>query len=240
MLCMYAIKPFIKRIACLTVEAGVKLITDDETALINAVVDRKYNLVERLLEYQVDVDERGSHNMTALMWASIHSNIEIVKLLLKQPLIDVNVQNDFGKTALMLATRYDIYVALLEYKANMDLRDEDGKTALMKAIPDGNADVPKLLIDAGANVNIADRNGRTALMYATNATIAEHLITHAANIDAQDTHGDTALMRASRIGLVHIIELLLMFGANHAIRNKDGKTALELASYNARLLLLKL
>ena len=55
---------------------------------------------------------------------------------------------------------------LLERRADVGARDEQGQTPLMKAAKHGNYPVAKLLIDYGADVNASDQLGGTALKYA--------------------------------------------------------------------------
>ena len=56
---------------------------------------------------------------------------------------------------------------LVNSGANMDLQDELGVTALMKAIAKGNKKIVSILVDAGADVMKQDENNFSALDYAT-------------------------------------------------------------------------
>jgi len=49
------------------------------------------------------------------------------------------------------------------------------------------------------------------------------------NVDYQDVHGSTALHYASQCGFPAICKFLLSKGAKAKLKNKDGKTAKDLA-----------
>ena len=57
-------------------------------------------LVERT---DTDVNTRGPYGHTALMVAVLHSKVGAMDELLKHPKIDLNIEDDFGRTALSLA-----------------------------------------------------------------------------------------------------------------------------------------
>ena len=54
--------------------------------------------------------------------------------------------------------------ALIKRGANVNARDKDRATALMRAIVNGHEDTARLLIKSGADVNLKDNEGTTALM----------------------------------------------------------------------------
>jgi ankyrin repeat protein len=119
--------------------------------------------------------------------------------------VDINFKNKYGFTALMYADRPILVFVLIENGANPDIRDEQGKTALMRAIDHGLIDVAKSLISNGANVNIRDNNGRTALMYAVSSAgtglalstdFIGSLIKGGANVNLADNSGNTPLLIA--------------------------------------------
>src|SRR5262249_33474306 len=99
---------------------------------------------------------------------------EVVALLLAQPGIKVDAQDQEGDTALMLAARHgslDIVDLLLKAGANPNLatgiipdaaNTRFGCTALMSAARYGYLDIVQLLLKAGANPNLKNNRGETA------------------------------------------------------------------------------
>lgn len=80
-------------------------------------------------------------------------------------------------------------------------KDDNGKTALMKAAENSSPEVVKFLIDVGADVNAKDNQGETALMkaakdcwYTDNVKI---LIDAGADINTKDNKGETAWYKAA-------------------------------------------
>jgi ankyrin repeat protein len=51
---------------------------------------------------------------------------------------------------------------LIEMKADLDIQDEDGWTALMYAAVEGHAALVSAIVKAGANKNVKNVDGRTA------------------------------------------------------------------------------
>jgi ankyrin repeat protein len=155
---------------------------------------------------------------------------------------DLNVKNETGRTALMLAALNPgkgvaAIPILVQKGVNLDVRDNDGNTALMIAFEAGNDKASKLLIDAGANLDIRDNTGKTALMLAAEKgefDVVDALIVAGANLNIRDNAGKTALMLAAAKGLVDLVRILIVAKANLNIRDNDGKTALMLAAEEGR------
>ena len=104
----------------------------------------------------------------------------------------------------------------LQAGADVDDKDSDGRTALMRAAGVGDADCVRLLIEAGADVEDKDSGGRTALMRAAryNHTDCVRLLIEAgADVDDKDSDGWTALMRATEEGDADCVRLLIEAGA---------------------------
>ena len=126
-----------------------------------------------------------------------------------------------GRSILCKETR-KICVNLLIYNgADVNIFDEDGKTALMcAAAAVGNETVVRLLINAGADVNIADNQGRTALIEAAstprveNEPMVKALIDAGADVNIADNWGRTALTEAAFEGNFQCMKLLLKEGAH--------------------------
>jgi ankyrin repeat protein len=95
--------------------------------------------------------------------------------------------------------------------AEVDARDDDGKTALMHAVLLGETKTAGMLIDKGTSVDAKDDFGRTALMLAAEngrTETAEMLISRGAGLDARDNWGGTALTLAARYGKTGTAEAL--------------------------------
>ena len=140
----------------LLVTRGAQVNVRDEmgqTALVHAVDRGDVEVVDALLQAGADAsipDEKGA---TALLYAlqepspynregSPEQRIEAARLLLKSKIRDVNAQN------------------------------ENGETALMRAVALGQIEVVRSLLDQGANVNLYDVLGNTAAVLAYEKDVA--------------------------------------------------------------------
>ena len=148
-----------------------------------------------------------------LLDATESGNIRRVQELLDSG-VDINIVNDYGMTALMLASMYehiDIVRLLLEKGAGVNIRDEGGYNALMWASVRGYTDIARLLLETGANVNLQNEDGYTALMLASVSGITEIvrlLLEKGADVNIRDENGDTALSQALYRGYTEIVALL--------------------------------
>ena len=141
------------------------------------------HVVELLLKNEADpnIQTTGTKmiGLTALMFACVVSNVEVIKLLLKAK-ANPNQQQTDGMTALMFEAKQGhphIVQQLLEYGADPNISDRSGRTAIhyimmlydrqpSKMMSD-KLEILQLLIARGINLNIKDRNGKTALMAAS-------------------------------------------------------------------------
>lgn len=79
-------------------------------------------------------------------------------------------------------------------------RDEDGLTALMRAVDRNNGEVVEVLIAAGADLNAVDGEGQTALHYAAycdHTELAGLLVTFGADLEVEDKDGFKPLQAAT-------------------------------------------
>ena len=107
-------------------------------------------------------------------------------------------------------------------------------TPMLGAFKFGDTDVIRTLLDLGAPVDFADGNQITMLSRSVlnhELELAKMLIARGANVNATDKLGMTPLLWAasSDFGDAAMVELLLKSGAKADAKNRDGRTALELA-----------
>ena len=137
--------------------------------------------------------------------------------------------------------RADCVKILRDAGADMTLADdEDGNTALMAAVDNGDNDWVKMLLDAGADADqFSDHHGCTALMLAAehgSADCVKTLLAAGADADkAGDYDGWTALMFAAEHGSADCVKTLLAAGAEtDKTTPRDSWTALMSAAENGR------
>ena len=113
----------------------------------------------------------------------------------------------------------DIVKTLLAHRADVNAKDNEGKTALFTAAGKGAAQVVRVLLDVGADVSGKRNDGLTALMNAAmyGATdIVKVLLEKGADVNARtnDKSGNvSALNLASRAQKADIVQLLINAGA---------------------------
>lgn len=116
-----------------------------------------------------DLNASDENGWTALHIAAREGNVEIVRLLLAQPGIEVNSMNKWKSTPLMIAAgsgNLAIIDLLLRHpRTAIDMQAEYyRRTALIEAAVRGHISVVKALVAHGANVNVADKTGRNSAL----------------------------------------------------------------------------
>lgn len=115
---------------------------------------------------QVDEDSR-----TALQYAAMNGNLQIIALLVKAK-ARLDVKDKLGNTALLLAVdRGQVEAAklLLDVGAPVDAENKNGMTALMVAASRGDLDCVRILLANGASPTKTDYTGRDAAGWAADS-----------------------------------------------------------------------
>lgn len=115
-----------------------------------------------------DIDARGAHGMTPLLWAVVQRERRAVTALLAAG-ADPDLSDDDGHPSLQWALRDRddrMLRALLAHGADPDARTHLGEPVLLLAIDEDRPHYADLLLDAGADVNAATRSGDTAALRA--------------------------------------------------------------------------
>ena len=119
---------------------------------------------------------------------------------------------------------------VLKKKPDLEMRDDEGKTALMMAAYNEDNVAAELLISAGADVNAQDNMLNSPFLYAGangNVALLKMCLEHGANFKIYNRYGGTALIPAAEKGHLEIVEILTKvpdFPIDHI--NKLGWTAL--------------
>jgi hypothetical protein len=127
----------------------------------------------------------------------------------------------------------EIAETLLNFRAKINVRDDNRQTPLMRLDEDASVDLVNVLIRYGAKVNLFDKDKNTALILAARSAkpeVLRVLINHGANLNAQNSEGRTALMEAADADNLENVRALVEAGANINLKDNDGETALDLTT----------
>jgi ankyrin repeat protein len=194
-------------------------------AVLRAAIDKSdEEVVELLLARGVSV---ATTNKTG--WSVLHgvSNERIAKLLLENG-AEVNYVAINGQTPAHKAATTgmaDVLATLLDWGADITLRDEFGSTALIAAGSSYigiQAEAVRLLLRHGADANACNDDGETVLHYAVldnEPRLVEDILNHGIDASISSRRGGSALHFAVYKGYADIVKLLLAHGADLELRH---------------------
>ncbi|MCP4135544.1 MAG: hypothetical protein GY754_31535 [bacterium] len=207
------------------------------TELFEAVKKNEIEKVKKILSEGIDIDIKNKAGESALVLAilndhfktadfliSKNANISIEDKFASVPLNDILLKGNMKQVNYLVSkgatvNDYTIFAAarnsyysdkmirvVLEIGGKIDFRRGDGYTPLILASYNGNQLSVKQLIKSGAKLNIKDNNGWTALMHASNYYYEQN-----------------------KERFINVVRQLLSAKASVKIKNKEGKTALDIA-----------
>ena len=169
-----------------------------------------------------------------------HGYMHLIELFLNKG-ADVEARDKLLKTPLHYACENGhalVVKTLMENRADPFEKDNCGRTALHYAIYSGQTDVLAILTMSNEGiVHIKDHAGRTPLHHAVfmesnQILLISKLISHGADVNAVDNDRRTPLHHAAEAGKPRVIPILVQNSALTAVKDKFGKTPLELAANN--------
>ena len=152
---------------------------------------------------------------------------------------EINVRDVQGQTPVMIATyqhNTDIVRALLQAGADVNIRDNIKENPLLHAGAQGWLDILRLAIESHADTRLTNRFGGISIIPASErghvAVVRELLTRTDINVNHVNNLGWTALLEAILLsdgGKAHqqIVQLLIDYGADVNLADKDGVTPLQ-------------
>ncbi|BFZ23453.1 hypothetical protein BsWGS_26492 [Bradybaena similaris] len=200
----------------------------------------KAEIARVLLENGASVHAKTIDGTTPLMLAARLEGHEVTLQTLLDHGTDCSDKDNDGNTALMHAMMTcspKNAMFLIQFMKNntylLNLRNNEGFSALMCDVSRGACTDVSELIDGGADVNITDVDGNTVLHLAATTSMSQSnmraMINAGCDVNYQNNQGVSHLMLAVRMCDIAVVSTLLSLGADvNAVSHKDAsKTALS-------------
>ena len=221
--------------------------TDGLSPLLFASSSGHLDIVKMLVEAGA-VCVTNNNDATCLMLASHSGHTETVRFLAGLKDVDVNqVHEKDGFTALHCAGqqgRGDVVEVLIDAGADIEAKNDVGRSPLLFASSSGHLDIVKMLVKAGAGVCVTDNEGDTCLIFATyfghTETVRYLVGLKDVDVNHADNNGFAPLFVAVQEGHGDVVQVLIAAGADIEAKNKVGRSPLLLASSLGNLDIVKM
>lgn len=150
-----------------------------KTALVEAVEKKHMDLADTLLSAGAQASIADSRGRTVLFPAAFRCDTVMLQKLLDANADPLAKAKQVG-TALMMAVespcfKQEALKLLIDHGCPVDGSNEQGETALMRAVLENNADAVGVLLDAKADTSKKNKAGQTALDLAKGSALEEVL-----------------------------------------------------------------
>jgi len=218
--------------------------SDNDWELYNACKEGDMVTVGRCIDEGADVNMKYEDGWTPLMYAMACNHPPVVSLLLTCQNLEMTAVNSNGRTALHCACGFNSAACISvlgtddrrETREMINMRDSDGRTALMWAVVRGNLDcVEEMAKLLDLDITAVDGNGATALHLACYFNRADSISVLGRDrrvINMKDNDGTTALMMAVEKGYLDCLKEMVKLDLDIAAVDGIGGTALHWACYN--------
>lgn len=223
------------------IEAGADVNVRNEkgnTPLLNAARKGWIDAVKVLLDAGARVDVISKKGMGIGFAVARSGNVECLDLLLSAGL-DILVRDEWGRTALMVATHPQMVEKLVSAGLSVHDTDHEGRGALHRLVSEQNALLPAsvdTLLSLGANIDLRDSQGNTPLMSTAHPWMIAGLLDRGASVSAVNKCGENVLHRLFRSRYIvqeDTITRLLDKGADPAHKDEAGVSPIELVREKA-------
>nr|XP_055187923.1 ankyrin repeat domain-containing protein 26-like [Nyctereutes procyonoides] len=213
------------------------------TALHYAAFEGNISIAQKLLFNKGDIEAKNKDGLTPLLVAVNEKKEKMVAFLVEEA--NINAVDYAKRSALHLACangHVDIVKLLIDRKCQLNLRDGENTTALMKAVQSQEEACVDILLKHGANPDVKDNKGNTALHYAAfgeNVTIAQKVLLRKGNVEIKNKDGLTPLLVAVNEKKEKMVAFLVEEANINAV-DYAKRSALHLACANGREDMVKL
>ena len=201
-----------------------------------------------ILKHDADINAKDVHNDTPLHIAARQGIDEVAFALITEFGCDTKVKGQYGQTVLHCACESGnislVRTLILKHNADINAKDARNDTPLHISVKWRKDKVAFTLItEFGCDINIKGQSGQTVLHYVCQVgkvDLVQALIQKQVDsVLTMDNEDDTPLHISSRSGHIECTKVLLQANPPLFIRNRLGKTPIDVASSKVRFLLKK-
>jgi len=133
------------------------------------IIEKTRVVITKGTAWEHDPDTVPKAILTVFFNAVNDGDNKTMRELVENDLVDINTRDTFGWTPLMILAvdnnsgNIDQAGFLIRKGAAVNLRDNEGKTALMLSASRGNLDMFRFLIKQHADTTVKDKDGKTAI-----------------------------------------------------------------------------
>ena len=232
------------------IDAGADIeAKDDEghSPLHLASISGELTTVKVLVKAGADVRATDACGNTCLILAAHHGHTETVRYLVSLPEVDLNHQDSWNCTVLHCAAqenRSDVVQVLIDAGADIETKNDEGRSPLHLASISGELTTVKMLVKAGADVRDTDAKRATCLTLAAcfghTDTVHYLLCLPEVDLNHQDSDNYTALHFAVEVKDADVVQVLIDKRADIETRDHAGRSPLHLASISGELVTMKM
>ncbi len=205
--------------------------------------DEKYDvLLKKVLTYRPNIETQRLDGTNILFDMVLYNDFDTLKTIINYG-INLNIKDKRGYTPLMHMVEEGLKISdkkereffierlvyFLKYRVSVDIRDNDGRTVIHKAVIANDLAVVEKLLTKKADLSVKDIHGRTALHHTQwhgNYKIARWLIAAGGDMNLPDNSGFTLLNYAAIFGHTKLVVALIASGVLMYNRNpKNRKVA---------------
>lgn len=202
---LYAIERCMENTVELLLNSNAKLFPSENCSspeLFSACYNANLKITQMILNCGVNLNADSKNRENALTYALMNykHGEEIGKFLLEN---GINIPAKYDLHPLLHASLVgfaEIVKILIDSGIDINIVDDEGKTALMHASKGGKDYIVELLVNKGADVNIVNKDNRTALIYGAWRShnnqcenIVKTLLHAKANVNIKDLNNKSAL-----------------------------------------------
>ncbi|KAK6543557.1 hypothetical protein TWF694_000301 [Orbilia ellipsospora] len=225
-------------------KAGARVDLEDDvggTPLSYAICSGHDGILDRILKSGTKIESRDTLGRKLLFSAVGKGRGDVVKMLLEVGEVDVDVENDYGDTPLLLAIgsgNIEVVRVLLENGAGVEVKGAGDSTPLCVAVSRSDEAIIRLLLERSVSMEAKGSLGNTPLSLAIgkywSEAVVRLLVERGADIESKNDFHITPLSIAAMNGREAIVRLLVEKGADIESKDNDGRTPLSFAAINGR------